>query len=61
MFEESDFCFAQGDGGPPTTVALGNEPGESAVFVDRARFQGGTRIETPGNSAVNAALGTLFG
>jgi AraC family transcriptional regulator len=42
MFDEaSELCFAQGDGGLPTTSGAGSAPGESGVFVLSARFQGG--------------------
>src|SRR6516162_3663365 len=42
MFDEgSELCFAQEDGGLPTTVGVGSAPGESGVFVLNALFQGG--------------------
>jgi len=42
MFDEvSELCFAQQDGGLPTTLGVGSAPGESGVFVLNARFQGG--------------------
>jgi AraC family transcriptional regulator len=42
MFDvTSELCFAQGDGGLPTTLGAGSAPGESGVFVLNARFQGG--------------------
>jgi AraC family transcriptional regulator len=42
MFDEtSELCFAQDDGGLPTTLGAGSAPGESGVFVLNARFQGG--------------------
>src|SRR6516225_6949805 len=42
MFDEaSELCFAQGDGGLPTTLGAGSAPGENGVFVLNARFQGG--------------------
>jgi AraC family transcriptional regulator len=42
MFDEtSELCFAQDDGGLPTTLGSGSAPGESGVFVLNARFQGG--------------------
>jgi AraC family transcriptional regulator len=36
--------MAQGDGGPPTTLAAGSAPGESGVSVVRARFRGGVHF-----------------
>jgi AraC family transcriptional regulator len=42
MFDEaSELCFAQEDGGLPTTFCAGSAPGESGVFVLNARFHGG--------------------
>jgi len=42
MFDKtSELCFAQGDGGLPTTLGAGSAPGENGVFVLNARFQGG--------------------
>ena len=42
MFDEaSELCFAQGDGRLPTTLGAGSAPGESGVFVLKARFHGG--------------------
>ena len=42
MFDEaSELCFAQDDGGLPTTLGAGSAPGENGVFVLNARFQGG--------------------
>ena len=42
MFDEaSELCFAQGDGGLPTTLGVGSALGESGVFVLKAWFQGG--------------------
>jgi AraC family transcriptional regulator len=45
MFKEiSEFRLAQADGGLPTVVAAGSAPGESGVFVTRARFHGGWHV-----------------
>jgi len=45
MFQEiSQFRLAQADGGWPTVVAAGSAPGESGVFVSRARFHGGWHV-----------------
>jgi AraC family transcriptional regulator len=45
MFKEvAELCLAQGDGGLPTAVAAGSAPGESGVFVFRARFQGSMHV-----------------
>jgi AraC family transcriptional regulator len=45
MFKEvSELCLAQADDGLPTAVASGSAPGESGVFVLRARFKGGAHI-----------------
>src|SRR6516164_2754752 len=42
MFDEgSELCFAQEDGGLPTTLGAGSAPGESGVSVLSALFQGG--------------------
>src|SRR6516164_6838107 len=42
MFDEaSELCFAQDDGGLPTTLGAGSAPGESGVSVLSALFQGG--------------------
>ena len=42
MFDEaSELCFAQDDGGLPTTLGAGSAPGEYGVCVLNARFQGG--------------------
>jgi hypothetical protein len=45
MFQEiSQFRLAQADGGLPTMIAAGSAPGESGVFVFRARFDGGLHV-----------------
>src|SRR6516165_388854 len=45
MFDEgSELCFAQEDGGLPTTLGAGSAPGESSVFVLNALFQGSMHV-----------------